>query len=294
LTAYRHRPAKIEPIPDIPSPFDYPRDIQPIWDRHCVRCHNADRYDGRVDMTGDHLAVFSMSYRTISDRHLVADGRNLPFGDRAPRTIGSSASRLMKLIDGSHYDAKLSDQEQTWIRLWIESSATYAGTYAGLGCGMYFVPLPRETLQGRCVRCHKGGDKEHALAVKGHSLETLCNLDRPPKSLLLRAPLAASAGGLEACGPGVFQDTLDPDYQKLLAAIQVASRQLAEEKRFDMPGFRPNRFYLREMRRWGFLPPTLQPQEPVDYYAVDQAYWKSFWWRPVAAGGKATTGALAP
>ncbi len=283
LAANRRRPAKIEPIADIPGPFDYPRDIQPILDRHCVECHSPDRYEGHVDLTGDHLMHFSMSYRTITDLQLVADGRNQPFGDRAPRTIGSSASRLMKLIDGNHYDAKLSDHERQLIRLWIDSSATYAGTYASLGCGMYTVPVPGETLQGRCLKCHKGPDKERPIAVKGHSLESLCNLDRPPKSLLLRAPLAKSAGGLELCGPAVFQDTQDPDYQKLLAAVQVGARQLAEGKRFDMPGFQPNRFYLREMRRWGFLPMGLQPQEPIDYYAVDQAYWKSFWWQPGAA-----------
>jgi hypothetical protein len=53
-----------------------------------------------------------------------------------------------------------------------------------------------------------------------------------------------------------------------------------------MPGFRPNKYYLREMKRFGFLPKDLGPDDPVDYYATDQAYWKSFWWLPQAAGAE--------
>ena len=58
--------------------------------------------------------------------------------------------------------------------------------------------------------------------------------------------------------------------------------RLAEGKRFDMPGFRPNQYYIREMRRFGFLPADLKPDAPIDPYAVDRAYWDSFDYRPPA------------
>ena len=51
---------------------------------------------------------------------------------------------------------------------------------------------------------------------------------------------------------------------------------------FEKPGFRPNGAYLREMHRFGILPRIPDPGEPVDAYALDQAYWKSFWHRPAA------------
>jgi len=112
LLANKHRrPVPITPIDGLLSPPDYPRDIQPILDRHCVECHNPDRYEGRVDLTGDRQSQWSSSYYNMRRFNLVADGRNEPYGNRAPRTIGSSASRLMRLIDGSHYDAKLSDDD---------------------------------------------------------------------------------------------------------------------------------------------------------------------------------------
>jgi hypothetical protein len=49
-----------------------------------------------------------------------------------------------------------------------------------------------------------------------------------------------------------------------------------------MPGFRPNKYYLREMKRFGILPPDLAPDDPVDPYATDRRYWQSFWYQPVA------------
>jgi hypothetical protein len=280
LMACNRRPSKIEPIEGVPAPLDFPRDIQPILNRHCVECHNPDRYEGRVDLSGDHLRQFSVSYRTIRQLNLVADGRNEPRGNRAPRSIGSSASRLMKLIDGSHHGAKLSDEEQEIVRLWIDSSAAYAGTYACLGCGVYHAPVPFHVLTKRCAECHRPSKDMKQWPFKGWSVHTLSNLDRPEKSRLLMAPLAKTAGGLGLCRGDVFKDKSDPDYQRILAAIRIGAQQLAEGKRFDMPGFRPNPYYIREMQRFGFLPRDLKPDDPIDVYSTDQAYWNSFWWLP--------------
>ncbi len=36
LQALKRPPSRIEPVSGVPEVFDYPRDIQPIWDRHCV------------------------------------------------------------------------------------------------------------------------------------------------------------------------------------------------------------------------------------------------------------------
>lgn len=278
------RPAPIEPIADVPAPLDFPRDVQPILNRYCVDCHNPDKYAGRVDLSGDHTPQWSVSYETIRRLNLVADGRNLPAGNRAPRTIGTSASRFMEFIDGAHYDVRLSDYDKKVVRLWIESSATYAGTYASLGCGIYYPALPMPVLQARCVSCHKanGGVIK---GMAGRSFFSLCNLDRPEKSLLLKAPLAKQAGGLGIC-PDIFKDTNDVDYQRLLAGMQVGARQLAEGKRFDMPGFRPNQYYIREMKRFGFLPKDLRPDDPIDHYATDQAYWNSFRWHKAEDGAE--------
>jgi hypothetical protein len=221
---------------------------------------------------------------------LVADGRNLPVGSRPPRSVGAASSRLMQFLDASHYQVKLSDGEVRMIRLWIETGATYPGPYASLGCGHYPVGLPYGRLLQQCAGCHgkevKDRNGKHTALFFGSSgherTEPVCNLSRPEKSLILKAPLAKEAGGLELCKQAVWASDRDPLYQAVLAAVRDAHERLAQGKRFDMPGFRPNEHYIREMQRFGFLPKDLRPTDPIDVYAVDRAYWSSFNYHPVA------------
>jgi hypothetical protein len=141
-------------------------------------------------------------------------------------------------------------------------------------------------LKNRCGSCHgstaKQGNKQEFALKFGNttSLESLCNLTRPEKSLILQAPLAQEAGGLGLCRGEVFGNTDDTGYRELLKAIGASADELRAKKRFDMPGFRPNEHYLREMQRFGILPDSIAPAGPIDGYAADQAYWRSFWYRP--------------
>ena len=106
---------------------------------------------------------------------------------------------------------------------------------------------------------------------------------------MLLAPLAKAAGGLGLCGlrslrgavaPPLFAATSDPDYRKLLAGIENGRAQLEAIKRFDMPGFRPNEHYVREMKRYGILPAGISAGDLPDPYTIDARYWKSFWYAP--------------
>ncbi|MGA2067097.1 MAG: hypothetical protein ABSG86_19115 [Thermoguttaceae bacterium] len=185
LMALGRRPSRIEPFADQPDVLDFPRDIQPILDQHCVCCHdyvthagaaNGPRGGGAV-LAGDRGPTYSHSFWTLLARRQVADGRN-GWGNRLPRSIGSSASPLLKKIDGSHYGVTLSEHQRRTVWLWIESGAPYAGTYAALGSGMVGVPIlagpqaeqslvetglpdgsallgrARQVIQRRCETCH--------------------------------------------------------------------------------------------------------------------------------------------
>lgn len=312
----RRAPSAIVPIEGIPDVMDFPRDIQPILDAHCVSCHQPDCLNGGVNLTGDHTPLFCESYSAIMQRGLIADGRNEPYGNRAPRTIGSSASRILHKVDGTHHGVTVSGLERDMLRLWIESSAPYAGTYAALGSGMFPVVFPVEAMERRCGACHGGAppakgaiyphqyfafdkgtpayplvhtflDLQQIRAQIGYYKsgdarppQSLCNITHPECSLLLRAPLAKAAGGLARCGADVFTTRDDPDYQAMLGAIRAASIQQEAEKRFDMTGFRPNDYYIYQLQRYGVLPKDLKPCDPLDGYAADRAYWQSFWYLP--------------
>jgi len=196
----------------------------------------------------------------------------------------------MEFIDGRHYDVKLSELERKTIRLWIDASATYPGTYAALGAGMVRVRFPIRMLVERCGGCHVTNPRQRSRSKPLLDFETTCNLSRPARSKLLRAPLAKSAGGLGKCGEDVFADTDDPCYRGILRALEAAGERLKEEKRFDMPGFRPDVAYVREMKRFGILPADVKPDDPIDVYQTDRDYWRSFWYVPEPTETEPATG----
>lgn len=281
LAAMEREPSRIEPITDAPDVFDFPRDIQPILDRHCIKCHDYDKRKGGVILAGDHSGIYSHSYVTLMSRDgLVSHGRDAG-GNIAPRKIGSSASRLMKKIEGSHHNVKLSEIERKFVRLWIESGAPYAGTYAALGSGMVAPPIENDVWKRRCISCHKKPNKVQA--------ELFYNLSRPAKSLVLLSPLAKEAGGYGECktkdGRAVLSGTEDDDYRELLRIVQGVKQQLEQKKRFDMKDFRPATHYVREMKRYGILDENLGADAEIDVYATDREYWRSLWYKPLVSKG---------
>ncbi len=323
LMALRRRPSKIEPFDDCPDVFDFPRDIQPILDDLCVDCHGYEKtelggpYAGKVALTGDHGPMFSHAYFTMTVRQLFVDGRDKAESNYAPRAIGSGASRILTMLDGSHYDVKASEHQKRMLRLWIDLGAPYPGTYAALGCGSiggyqqnnlvntdFNWPTTKagaEVVQRRCASCHQGKDvlpksmcDERGISFWRFSINDprlklsrhiVFNLSRPEKSLLLLAPLAKESGGFGLCRDeqdapvAVFAGKSDPDYQKLLAMATAGRQNLATIKRFDMPGFRPRPQYLREMKLYGILPTDHRDDAEVDGYGLDQRYWRSLWYR---------------
>ena len=299
LMALDRPPSKIEPIAEVPGVFDFPRDIQPILDAHCVKCHNYEERPGAdLPLVGDRGPWYSHGYAALMVQGHVAHGSDAD-GNRPPRSIGSSASRLMQLIDEGHEDVELSALERKKIRLWIDSGAPYAGTYASLGTGMVGVRINTQILVRRCAGCHdhRTNRGKMSLQLEYHE-QLLYNLSRPAKSPLLLAPLSQQEGGWGLCRKGaagqetetgqdieteratlaVFATVEDPDYRAMLASIQAATTELDRIKRFDMPGFKPNEHYVREMKRYGILSDDFDPiVDSIDVYQVDQAYWRSLW-----------------
>jgi hypothetical protein len=220
-------------------------------------------------------------------------------GNHPPRNFGTAASPLMKKIDGSHYEAKLTALEHDLVRLWIEAGATFAGTYAaynrtdsavaGALCNSTKVAVGApigSIVERRCLSCHGSvanlGQRVEKIRVNplyttspGNAWRgrvnlpkhcwNLYNLSHPDKSVILLAPLAEEAGGYGWCQVedgqpvAVFRNDQDPDYQSILRAIRAAKARQEKARRFDMPGFRPNEHYVRWMKRFGVLPESFDP-----------------------------------
>jgi hypothetical protein len=298
LLALQRDPDRPKPVAGIPDVFDFPRDIQPILDKHCISCHNYDRRDGGVILTGDRGPMFSHSYYTLTYRREFVDGRNDPKSNRSPRTIGASASPLMKRLAGDHHDVRLSPQETRMIRYWIECGAPYPGTYAALGSGMiggYYenqqvgtdeqwpaTKAAREAIGRRCGSCHTG-DKVLPRSLSDErdvsfwrpdpddprlrlSRHLVFNLTRPEQSLMLLAPLAAEAGGYGVCrvaGEG--------------AAVAVGAPVFGDTSDPDYQAIlamcRRGKEHLEQIKRFdmpGFIPPAAYVREMKRYGVLPQ------------------------
>ena len=174
---HNDEPAEIQPVadmkdlgPDFHGVFDFPRDVQPILDRHCVKCHNPRREDGGVNLSGHWTPMYTISYTHLSWYNLLGDNRNRAVSNFEPYEIGTGSSRLVKLIEEGHQGVKMPPEEQAVIRHWIDAGANFAGTYASEasgGVGYYMANIPvwnqetwaeqtamREAVSRRCDGCH--------------------------------------------------------------------------------------------------------------------------------------------
>jgi hypothetical protein len=317
MTLAIRRPAsKITPVPgNLPSVYDFPRDIQPILDKHCVKCHDVKQHGtyteggktkpcgplaGGISLAGDRGPIYSHSYANLTILRQFTDGRD-DNGNSAPRTIGTGDSPLLAKISGKHHGVQVTARERDMVRLWIESSAVYAGTYAALGTGMVdgYLAKPETgpiTIPETCVACHKNdqlklkysGKKGGGLPYGGPKIakfnqETLLNVSRPDYSRLLLAPLSKNVGGYGICekksGKPVLTSRDASEYKTLLSQVKNHKNELDSKKRFDMQGFRPNEYYVREMKQYGILSASHTDSDPIDVYKLDQKYWRSFWYQ---------------
>ena len=190
--AARRAASRIAAIPGTPQIVDFRRHVQPILDKHCVRCHGGEKSEKglRLDSAGSMPSHGSgrvlRSYVELVRRlGEIADGRNA-HGNRPPRTMGSSASGLLKRMTGGHQKVRVSPAEAQIVRLWLDSGAAANGTYAVMDGGT-------------------------------------------------------------------------PD--------------------------RPSPNYVREMKRYGLLEDSfVLGEDPIDVYALEEVYWRTFWYRPPGGG----------
>jgi hypothetical protein len=121
--AARRAPHQIEPPSWGDGPFAYERVVQPVWDQHCVRCHDDADLQG-LSLTGsldDDLVP--ASYRSLIEGgwvHYFDMTYQLRHHKAEPKSFGTLNSKLWKLLDAGHYDVKLSRAEMRAVKCWID------------------------------------------------------------------------------------------------------------------------------------------------------------------------------
>ena len=237
--------------------IEYEATVQPVLDKYCIGCHSGRQPKGNLNLTGDRTTVYNMSYMELTDKMLVhytpGTGRThaQPTNDcdeQAPLSRGSLLSKMTKhLQDPAHCKKKISFEEQLRVFLWIDTNVPFYG-HCRQKAPTVLQDKARKELAAvhkrRCAGCHgndnpdtkSGLSEAHSqvhvgafrpgqwgIARSGMRVRHL-NLSNPQHSPALQAPLSKNADGWGLCktkdGQPVFAGTQDPDYQKILAALE--------------------------------------------------------------------------
>jgi hypothetical protein len=128
--ALRRAPSEITPGPDGSLPFSYPLLVQPVLDRHCIRCHSAEmpkEKSGGVVLTGDPESQFSRSYNALVGLVPYRDSNGPP--RTRPDQYGSRGSKLTTLLVEGHYEVTLPAPDWQRLITWMDTNALFYGTF---------------------------------------------------------------------------------------------------------------------------------------------------------------------
>jgi len=118
-----------------PRAVHYAADIQPILDKHCLRCHSGKTPKGDLDLTGELTSLWNRSYENLTKKQLVSY-LHCGFGSahvpaEPPLTFGSHRSKLVERIGKAPCKSKITREDFIRIVTWIDANAPYYGTHRG-------------------------------------------------------------------------------------------------------------------------------------------------------------------
>ena len=136
--ALRRPPSPIRPDVEGSNPFNYPRLVQPVLDRHCVGCHRDCKDRKAVDLAGTlDRNGFTRSYNNLAGKYgfyfTVTNGSINTGVHGGSRTMagqfGARASKLLTTMDAAHHGVRLSEEEFHRLTLWLDCNSEFLGSY---------------------------------------------------------------------------------------------------------------------------------------------------------------------
>ncbi|MBL7190018.1 MAG: hypothetical protein ISS70_27135 [Phycisphaerae bacterium] len=121
--AMRRQPSILQRPPWGPGPFSYEKVVQPVWDAKCIRCHDA-KDEKQIDLTGALDADgIPASYKTVITKgwvHYFDYTWGREHSKAEPLSFGTVKSKLWEVLDGGHYDVRLTGEEARRIKCWTD------------------------------------------------------------------------------------------------------------------------------------------------------------------------------
>ena len=245
-TAALRLPSRPEPPPWGIRPLSFLRDVQPVFDRHCVRCHSGLKPAGGLDygggLTSFDAAVagygYNRAFDTILEKGLIARSaaRAQDAAITPPLAYGSRRSRIVEVLRRPPHTERASLSPEEWRRLtaWIDANGPYHDRFVNKrperpaydpANDANLLRAIADVHGRRCAACHQAAEVTRPDWI---------DIRDPSRSLFLAAPLAKAGGGGGKCGDGVYAGADDPDYRALLKLTREAVGRLWESPRRDV------------------------------------------------------------
>ena len=216
-------PSKLEGWYGDARMFGYMDEVQPVFDEHCVSCHDYGTEQGeKLLLAGDRTNTFNTSYNELWRKGYVKAIGAGPSETQKAYSWGSHASKLGAAVKTMYDDGRLDDESFARVMTWMDINAPYYPTYASA--------YP-DNLAGRSPLTDKQisrlteltGVPFVGLASHGGNKGPQLSFDRPELSACLKR----------------FENKDDAGYVETLAIIKAGAAMLEKTPRADMAGFVP-------------------------------------------------------
>ncbi len=229
--ALRRSFSKPEPWYGSSRDFNYLTEVQPVFDKHCVRCHDYGKPAGeKLNLSGDLGLVFNTSYLELRTKSALRWFPSPPGAEKLlvkavddgppevlpPYSWGSHQSRLVDIIRSGHQNIELDQESMDRIITWIDLNAPYYGSYASVYRDNVFGRSPLNNQEIEQLRQLTGlqiGD------ISSELQGSQVNFNRPELSICLNHLEKSSDA-----------------YKKALDIIHKGKKRLEQKPRMDMPG----------------------------------------------------------
>jgi hypothetical protein len=221
-SAIRRAPSKLRPWYGPPRRFSYINEVQPVLDKHCVKCHDFGKTGAaKVVLAGDRTASFNISYMELWGKGYLGTIGAGPAGHLPAYSWGSHGSRLIMHLRKGHEDVKLDAEGLDRLITWVDLNGPY---YPTTYCAYPHNPPGRCPLDRREIAAlgRLAGFRLNQVTRSDQCRGPMISFDRPELS------------------PCLTRLKADPaKYDKALAIIREGRRRLQSRPRADMPGFVP-------------------------------------------------------
>jgi DNA-binding beta-propeller fold protein YncE/mono/diheme cytochrome c family protein len=148
--AFEAGPQDLVPFHGPPRAFSFPREVQPILDRHCIQCHT-DGQDtpsllgrpvtenlAKRQWSVSYLTLVQATQKTLENNPYLAgttDGLVSWVGAQSvptmlpPYTAGAARSRLLSMLAAGHHDVQLAPEDIETLACWIDLQVPFCGDY---------------------------------------------------------------------------------------------------------------------------------------------------------------------